>query len=191
MEGITGKWTHKLTGKVINVRDSIIDGDDMIIISDIGNLSMEDFSQNYIQISDEEYELDKNFISNEPNGVNNIYDDLINEYNTSVTSNQVSSDYSVELPTQPIVTPKSIEYGSHEENQNILMIDKLFKKINFNPVVNVEINPVGWPQDQLKMLIDIYDVTHNEIAQYLIREYIHPEYILEQVSKYVESKLSE
>ena len=56
MEGITGKWTNKLTGEVINVRDSIIDGDDMIIISDKGNLSMLDFSQNYIQISDEVYE---------------------------------------------------------------------------------------------------------------------------------------
>lgn len=190
MEGITGKWTHKLTGKVINVRDSIIDGDDMIIISDIGNLSMQDFSQNYIQISDEEYNLGQNFVPNEP--INDIYKtDLIDEYNTSVTSNPVNSDYSVELPKQPIVTSKPIEYGPHEENQNILMIDKLFKKINFNPVVNIEINPVGWPQDQLKMLIDIYDVTHNEIAQYLIREYIHPEYILDQVSKYVESKLSE
>jgi len=195
MEGITGKWTHKLTGEVINVRDSIIDGDDMIIISDRGNLSMIDFSQNYIQISDEVYE---NSIPSQPVNYN---DDIykidpsikpVNEYNNmSTTTRVVNDDYSVELPVDPITTKKNVEYGSHEENSNLLMIDKLFKKIDFNPVINIEINPVGWPQNQLKMLIDIYDVTPNEIAQYLIREYIHPEYILEQVSKYVDSKLSE
>ena len=195
MEGITGKWTNKLTGEVINVRDSIIDGDDMIIISDKGNLSMLDFSQNYIQISAEVYE---NSIQYQPinydNDINEI--DLSikpdNEYNNmSINTKVVNDDYTVELQRDPIVIQKNNEYNSYEENSNLLMIDKLFKKIDFNPVINIEINPVGWPQNQLKMLIDIYDVTPNEIAQYLIREYIHPEYILEQVSKYVNDKLSE
>lgn len=195
MEGITGKWTNKLTGEVINVRDSIIDGDDMIIISDKGNLSMLDFSQNYIQISDEVYE---NSIQYQPinydNDINEI--DLSikpdNEYNNmSINTKVVNDDYTVELQRDPIVIQKNNEYNSYEENSNLLMIDKLFKKIDFNPVINIDINPVGWPQNQLKMLIDIYDVTPNEIAQYLIREYIHPEYILEQVSKYVNDKLSE
>ena len=195
MEGITGKWTNKLTGEVINVRDSIIDGDDMIIISDKGNLSMLDFSQNYIQISDEVYE---NSIQYQPinydNDINEIDPSikLDNEYNNmSINTRLVNDDYTVELQKDPIVIQKNNEYNSYEENSNLLMIDKLFKKIDFNPVINIEINPVGWPQNQLKMLIDIYDVTPNEIAQYLIREYIHPEYILEQVSKYVNDKLSE
>ena len=195
MEGITGKWTNKLTGEVINVRDSIIDGDDMIIISDKGNLSMLDFSKNYIQISDEVYE---NSIPSQPANYNDdMYKidpsiKLANEYNNmSGIDLVVNDDYTTESLTDPMVTQKNVEYGSHEENPNLLMIDKLFKKIDFNPVINIEINPIGWPQSQLKMLIDIYDVTPNEIAQYLIKEYIHPEYILEQVSKYVDSKLSE
>lgn len=195
MEGITGKWTNKLTGEVINVRDSIIDGDDMIIISDKGNLSMLDFSKNYIQISDEVYE---NSIPSQPVNYNDdMYKidpsiKLANEYNNmSGIDLVVNDDYTTELLTDPMTTQKNVEYGSHEENPNLLMIDKLFKKIDFNPVINIEINPIGWPQSQLKMLIDIYDVTPNEIAQYLIKEYIHPEYILEQVSKYVDSKLSE
>ena len=195
MEGITGKWTNKLTGEVINVRDSIIDGDDMSIISDKGNLSMLDFSKTYIQIYDEVY---KNSIPPQPANYNDdMYKidpsiKLANEYNNmSGIDLVVNDDYTTESLTDPIVTQKNVEYGSHEENSNLLMIDKLFKKIDFNPVINIEINPIGWPQSQLKMLIDIYDVTPNEIAQYLIKEYIHPEYILEQVSKYVDSKLSE
>lgn len=195
MEGITGKWTNKLTGEVINVRDSIIDGDDMIIISDKGNLSMLDFSKNYIQISDEVY---KNSIPPQPVNYNDDIHKidpsikLANEYNNmSGIDLMVNDDYTTESLTDQMVTQKNVEYGSHEENSNFLMIDKLFKKIDFNPVINIEINPIGWPQSQLKMLIDIYDVTPNEIAQYLIKEYIRPEYILEQVSKYVNIKLSE
>ena len=195
MEGITGKWTNKLTGEVINVRDSIIDGDDMIIISDKGNLSMLDFSKNYIQISDEVY---KNSIPPQPVNYNDdMYKidpsiKLVNEYNNmSGIDLMVNDDYTTESLTDPMVTQKNVEYDSHEENSNFLMIDKLFKKIDFNPVINIEINSIGWPQSQLKMLIDIYDVTPNEIAQYLIKEYIHPEYILEQVSKYVDSELTQ
>ena len=41
---ISGKWVNKLTGQVINVRDSFMDGDNLIIMSDKGQINGTDFT---------------------------------------------------------------------------------------------------------------------------------------------------
>ena len=51
--GLTGKWMNKRTGKAVNIRQTIQDGDNMIIISDQGQIPMEVFSRDYVQVSDD------------------------------------------------------------------------------------------------------------------------------------------
>ena len=53
---ISGKFFHKDTGKEIFVRDSINDGVKMcVVLSDGTTMDMSEF-QNYVQMSDEEYD---------------------------------------------------------------------------------------------------------------------------------------
>ena len=53
MMQIQGDWINKNTGQKIHVKNSVIDGDQMIIITNLGQLSMDEFSRNYIQVSDD------------------------------------------------------------------------------------------------------------------------------------------
>ena len=54
--GLTGKWMNKRTGKAVNIRQTIQDGDNMIIISDQGQIPMGVFSRDYVQVSDDIYD---------------------------------------------------------------------------------------------------------------------------------------
>ena len=54
--GISGRWLNKRTGQTINIRNSVMDGDNMIIITDKGQISMTEFSRDYIQASDDIYD---------------------------------------------------------------------------------------------------------------------------------------
>lgn len=56
--GISGIWVNKYTGQQITVRDAIIDGDSMTVITDQGQIDMMEFSNNYIQMSDDVYDKD-------------------------------------------------------------------------------------------------------------------------------------
>ena len=64
--GITGTWMNKRTGQKVNVRQSVQDGDNMIIITDRGQISMDVFSRDYIQASDEIYDESGKVIDNKP-----------------------------------------------------------------------------------------------------------------------------
>ena len=54
--GLTGKWMNKRTGKAVNIRQTIQDGDNMIIISDQGQIPMGVFSRYYVHVSDDLYD---------------------------------------------------------------------------------------------------------------------------------------
>ena len=65
---MSGTWykTHpQFNGPdVLHVRDAIMDGNDMIVITDHGNMSMGEFANNYFKQSDAEYDLDGKEIIN-------------------------------------------------------------------------------------------------------------------------------
>ena len=79
---ISGKWINKMTGDVIQVVNNVIDGDDMILVTDKGTISMGEFSNNYIQASEDIYdengkkigteEIDTSQIMNNINNIKNL-----------------------------------------------------------------------------------------------------------------------
>lgn len=188
--GITGKWTHKLTGVSINVRDSIIDGDRMIIISDKGQIDMEEFSQYYIQTSDELYNEQGQVIDNKPVDISEIYNNQETYY--PVVNNDIkTNDFNNEtLNTTNVIKQESTPIiESKPVTNNFDLIDKLFKKRNYQPVITIDIQSSDFPLNELKMLMDIYDVDSTDIANYLLKEYINQDTICDSVLNYVKKKL--
>lgn len=181
--GISGKWMDKRTGQIINVRDSIIDGDMMIVISDHGQIDMTEFSQFYIQTSDEIYNEQGQIIDNKPANVSEIYN--TESYYPSVNNIETTNFNNEVLPQ-----PNTIVSDSKPVINNFDLIDKLFKKKNYEPVIKIDIDKNGCPINELKMLMDIYDIQVSDISKYLVYEYIKPEYIQAAVGDFIEQLLN-
>jgi len=171
-ESIQGKWINKRTGQVINVRDSVIDGDNMIIISDIGNLSMEEFSNNYIQGSD----------------------DLYNEQGQVIGHQEMSMEeiLAVGSPAQqPMYEEIKNAYPVEEaQPKNNQIIAKIFNKLESLPEPNVEVIWDEFPEAQINTLIDFLDVTVDEISEYIYNNYVNKENIIKKISEFLNNKLS-
>ena len=181
--GISGKWMDKRTGQLIHVRDSVIDGDTMVIISDHGQIDMTEFSQFYIQTSDEIYNEQGQIIDNKPANISEIYN--TESYYPSV-NNTEKTNINNEILNQPdIIIPESKPIIN-----NFDLIDKLFKKRIYQPVIKIDIDKTGCPINELKMLMDIYDIQVSDISKYLVYEYIKPEYIQAAVEDFVEQLFS-
>ena len=102
MMQIQGEWMNKNTGQKIRVRNSIIDGDQMIIITNMGQISMEEFSRNYMQASDEVYDDKGNVIATEkmtsqPSEQSNIKIETINDQEYFIDDKPVSFDNLIEV----------------------------------------------------------------------------------------------
>lgn len=187
--GISGKWINKNTGNIINVRDSIIDGDNMIIISDHGEISMEIFSRDYLQVSDEIYNESGQVIDN-----SNV---TLNEINVSkmempkVDMSNFDALEEIKVQEKPIIKKNQIVSSSPTSINNFELIDKLFKKKNYNPVININIESEGFPKEELSLLMNIYDVKKEDISKYILQEYIHPENMIDSISTFLDKNFSE
>jgi hypothetical protein len=184
---ISGKWMNKFTGEIINVRDMVIDGDQMIIISNNGTLNMEEFSSNYIQSSDEVYDINGNVLSSTPVSFEEINQNKpkvgnVKLFNDDIQANK-ESDFILTNNVQ-----NQIE-NINNTSENYKLIDKLFNKTNFIPEININIKSDNFPKEQLKMLIDIYDISEEEISDYIRNKYIMTKDINESISKFIKKEL--
>jgi len=177
--GITGKWINKLTGQVINVRNSVIDGDNMIIISDAGQIMMSEFSQNYVQASDEIYDESGHVVDNKPVEISEI----VNTEQSNVVGSSINS--SMNLPIY-----QEVQNSNAVESENDKIIEKVFKKIKNEPKISVNIEWDDFPESQLNTLIEFLDIPMDDISSYIIKHYITDEQISKSLSQYLSDKLS-
>jgi hypothetical protein len=170
---ISGKWMNKHNGQVINVRDCIADGDEMQIVTNIGVISMQQFANDYIQASDEIYDDKGNVISTNAMEFSEICDNkpktgnvkLYNDNDVVTSTNNISNTLVNEIKLSVVDNTPNI-------SENYKLIDKLFTKVNFIPNISINIEAENFPAKELKMLIDIYDITENEIADYIRTKFI-------------------
>ena len=202
MEGIAGPWIDRRTGKTVIVRDAIQDGDQMIIISSVGQIPAEVFQNYFVQISEEEYSAASLGISKEVTG-----SELVQQINRGLDSdlqikqtNQITLDTPIggsttettrteppQVTQSPIIETKQENIVS--ESQNINLIKKVFEKHTNEPTINFNINIDEWPVAQLKMLISVFDVSFDEISDYIINEYLTPKILKEYFSEYLKTEL--
>ena len=168
--GITGTWMNKRTGQKVNVRQSVQDGNNMIIITDRGQISMDVFSRDYIQASDEIYDESGKVIDNKPMEMD---EDLgaIMDYENNNTETTL-------YEPAPVVNP------------NDQIIKKVFDKLTSFPEVKVDIQWNDFPEAQINTLVNFLDVKVADISNYIINNYVNSQALSESIDKILKDKLS-
>lgn len=187
---INGKWMNKLTGEVINVRDNIIDGDQMILITDKGQLSMNEFSRNYIQASEEIYDEHGSVIGKETLNtadivVNNMVDNNNDIHTIDVTT--ISEPPVIKSTRRPDLNKFNINQSNI--SNAYLLIDKIFKKKNLSPKITINIECDDFPSDELDMIIDYFDVSENDINDWMQQNFLSKKDIDKSISEFLDKKL--
>jgi hypothetical protein len=169
--GISGIWMNKRTGQKVNVRQSVQDGDNMIIITDRGQISMEVFSRDYIQASDEIYDESGKVIDNKPMEMDEDLSAIMDYENGN---NSIAPSYK---PT-PVVNP------------NDQIIKKVFDKLTSFPEVKVEIKWDDFPEAQINTLVNFLDVKIEDISKYIINNYVNSQALSKSIDEILNDKLN-
>ena len=174
--GISGRWLNKRTGQTINIRNSVMDGDNMIIITDKGQISMTEFSRDYIQASDDIYDESGKVIGYaevkpEDYGENSDWLQIKEMMNTSHMSN-------VNQPEKTSI------------NTNDQIIKKVFDKLTTYPKINVDIKWDDFPEAQMQTLVNFLDISIDDISKYIIKNYVNAEALALEITEILKSKLN-
>lgn len=196
-EDFTGKWLDRRSGKEIFVRDVIMDGDTMCIMSSIGQIDPNVFQQYYVKVSEEEYSASniKPQVSGQQllNEINKGLDE--SERITTVThTNNITLDTPIGNNGKPVTTQatqnkKETIKQTKQSINNETLIKKVFDKHTTEPLVDFNVNLDDWPIEQLKMLITVLDVSVDEISTYIIKNYLSEEILITEFSNYLKTSL--
>ena len=166
---ISGKFFHKDTGKEIFVRDSINDGIKMcVVLSDGTTMDMSEF-QNYVQMSDEEYDSQGRLIGKaKEQPKSNLDPDLLfaGMGDRPKESNKQSEE--IRSVMRQIEEPNTVEYS--EDDQKLAMIKKILDKSS-EPEIVVTINWQNKPEKEFEMLKNFFDINIEDIADAVFRQY--------------------
>lgn len=172
---ISGKFFHKDTGREIFVRDSINDGVKMcVVLSDGTTMDMSEF-QNYVQMSDEEYDSQGKLIGKakeqpksglDPNLLFAGMGDRPKEVNKQ--SEEIRSVMR-QAEEPKIVEGQNVEEYS-KENQKLAMIKKILDKSS-EPEIVITINWQNKPEKEFEMLKNFFDVDIEDIAYAVFMQY--------------------
>ena len=182
---ISGRWMNKKTGSYVNVRDAIMQGDDMIVLTDKGQINGPDFSANYIQMSEEEYDMKGNVIQGSSKETNPASQPKPKQ--TKPSSQVRMFDDEVNTTIQKPVKQKQVS-NINQETESIKLIKKLFSKIESKPEVTIDIKWAEFPANELNMLMNVFDVTKEDIADYM-RTYLDDKEIKISLGKFIEKML--
>ena len=166
---ISGKFFHKDTGREIFVRDSINDGIKMcVVLSDGTTMDMSEF-QNYVQMSDEEYDSQGRLIGKaKEQPKSNLDPDLLfaGMGDRPKESNKQSEE--IRSVMRQIEEPNTVEYS--EDDQKLAMIKKILDKSS-EPEIVVTINWQNKPEKEFEMLKNLFDINTEDIANAVFRKY--------------------
>ena len=176
----SGKWVNTQTGEEVFVRDSLIDGDKMVVITNKGQLSMEEFSK-YIQCEEGEVipTLADLYGKNDPSLMARINQGISLEDRIKISNSN----------EQPNINSSVIK--KVEEKPNYDLIKKVFDKYPIERTIDFEIVEEEWPFKEFSMLVNILDVPIKDICSYVIDNFFDKEHLVESLSEYFEKHISE
>ena len=200
---ITGTWVNRMTGDKVVVRNTIIDGDDMLIMCTDGRqLKMSEF-QNYIQMSDDNSNSNNAGVSlGDIRGIekerrvvvatNNrqaLYYDNPYEFNNHYDGD-IHTTNNHEMYREFIEKPQ-IEEKPKQVSESEKLLNKLFEKIELDAELKVDLDCINFPSKELNMLRAIYDVTAEDISDYIVNHIINIDVFKSAVTQYVNEQLTE
>jgi len=205
---IKGEWISKKTGETVRVRDCVISDNGMsVMLSDGRMIDMNEFSNEFYQMSEETYDRNGNIMKP---GTPTIPD-----YNpgptppsrpSDIPSNEIDPGFSV--PPMPSMPPKpdcGCKPGpkppcpvppinpdivaAKTEKAHLDMITDVFSKVTPTPTINCEAkiteDSKDFPTTQLQMIIDLFGVHIDDIVFYLYKYYFTPEKIMSYLRTYL------
>ena len=162
---ISGKWMNKHTGETIIVKNSIIDGDGMVIITNQGMLNMSEFSRNYIQVSDEVYDANGNVVGNEALTIEEVPQQTQKtptlDYSTLTRGLTQQDLHNIQQQVQPVTV-------APVEDEDTMLIRRILKKVSL-PEVKSIIEWTTYPGKQLEML-EMLGVDPHKIVDYFANQ---------------------
>lgn len=162
---ISGKWMNKMTGDTIIVKNSVMDGEEMVIMTNKGVLNMSEFSMNYIQVSDEVYDEHGNVVGNEAINIEQIPQQPQNtpalDYSTLTRGLTQQDLHNIQQQVQTVTV-------APVEDEDTMLIRRILKKVSL-PEVKSIIEWTTYPGKQLEML-EMLGVDPNKIVDYFANQ---------------------
>lgn len=180
---IQGKWYNKRTNETVVVRDAIMDGDDMKVLCQDGNIiDGEEFSRDFIQCDSGVFDSDGNKVDTVPE----IDYDLMFKNNTEQAENLVEFQ---QPQLMKIEEPVSCKSPQQNINVNDIAINKVFSKLSENALIlksNIEFNDscesdINQFKTDLKTIKDIFNISEDDIAVYIYNTYFTKENVIESI----------
>ena len=186
MEGpsIEGKWYNKRTGKTITVKDMMMSDEGMqIFTTDNQLIDGDDFSRDYIQCDDTVYDNNGN-----STGTTEAidYESMFAGIDTDSHSSSNTPIYSDNTTVVEQPTPETVLV-----NKKFDTLDSLFSKLEKLPDVNCSISWKKIPKSELKMLKTYFDITDEDIAEYVYTKYCTPETIKASIKEAITKLIAE
>lgn len=157
---IKGSWYNKRTGKTITVRDMYMDDSGMQVMTNTGEMiDGDEFSRDYIQCDGTVYDENGNSTGQqEPIDYEAMFAGMATEQPKSPTYSDIMG---------PPVTPKVTE----PENKKFEMLKTMFDKLKDIPSITASIKWKNIPKSELNMLKMYFDITTEDIADYIYKTY--------------------
>lgn len=186
---LEGEWINSRTGEKVIVRNSIIDGDDMILITNKGNISMSEFSRNYIKASStDEYDLSGNKIdqSNKNLHQSEKKDTKTIQNTQPVKIVNMDDFYMPEDKIQENPSSVTNDNANNERYTNYNIIKKVFDKIDDKPTIEINVRWKNFPKDQILTLVDFLDISLDDISDYIYKNFMSAEEISSKIKSLLE-----
>ena len=187
---ISGKWINIHSGQEIFVRDSFIDGDNMIVRTIDGNIiPMTEFSNNYVQ-SEEVDEATARSVIQQPVAPQS-YGDIKPDFGEKVIlKNDDTKDNNIK-PSNLDQVSQYVENHKEDKLEDKLfrkktLIGKIFEKISTKPNINLTFDWTEYPEKEMSMLMEYFDVSNDDIANYIYKTYFNENIIKESILKLIQ-----
>lgn len=187
---ISGKWTNIHNGQEIFVRDSFIDGDNMIVRTIDGNIiPMTEFSNNYVQ-SEEVDEATARSVIQQPVAPQS-YGDIKPDFGEKVILKNDDTKNDNIKPSNLDQASQHVENHKEDKAEDKLfrkktMIGKIFEKISTKPNINLTFDWTEYPEKEMSMLMEYFDVSNDDIANYIYNTYFNENIIKESILKLIQ-----
>jgi hypothetical protein len=189
---ITGEWTSRLTGRTVHVMNTAVDeNNNMVIITDAGDIGMQRFSDEYVQMSDEEVSQGQAATVRPeqampagmeiPKGIpahgRELPEDIMGEFETV-------TEITREPEAQPIDTiQEPARDTSRPECFN--MLDKLFENTEAGPEIRVAMEWECFPHAETDMLKKYFGLTDELLSRYIYEKYITEESVSDAITGFL------
>lgn len=188
---IEGKWFNPKTGVTLNVRQMIDDGENAVVVTDMGTIPMQDF-MDFIQVADDKvYDENGNVIGNA-----DTFEQPIAPSEPPIDKKKLDKMFSKPLNGKTVEQHLEQQEASQQSSKIVVetrnvddeIMDRIFKKIKDVPKIKFSIDWGSFPIQSIIMTAETLDIAIKDIGSEIIKRYLKPEDISEFLIKEIEGR---